>query len=104
MEIANVVAYLHVGFSRPIVFRDIKLSNILFDEESVVKLFDFSISKSIPEDETHTKDGVKGTVGYLAPEYVFTARFNEECDVYSFGIRHDHGSVRTVEPNRNHVK
>ncbi|KAJ4706494.1 putative Receptor protein kinase [Melia azedarach] len=87
MEIANAVAYLHLGFRRPIVFRDIKPSKILFDEENVAKLFDFSLSESIPEGETHIKNGqVMGTYGFLAPEYLITSDYNEKCDVYSFGM------------------
>ncbi|KAJ4706502.1 putative Receptor protein kinase [Melia azedarach] len=87
MEIANAVAYLHIGFRRPIVFKDIKPSNILFDEENVAKLFDFSLSESIPEGETHVKnDQLVGTFGFLAPEYLTTSRCNEKCDVFSFGM------------------
>ncbi|KAJ4706491.1 putative Receptor protein kinase [Melia azedarach] len=86
MEIANAVTYLHIGFRRPIVFRDIKPSNILFDEENVAKLFDFSLSESIPEGETHIKNSLAGTYGFVAPEYVMTSYCNEKCDVFSFGM------------------
>ncbi|KAL5853797.1 hypothetical protein ACOSQ3_008915 [Xanthoceras sorbifolium] len=87
MEIANAVAYLHVGFSRPIVFRDIKLANILFDDEYGAKLFDFSLCAFIPEGETHISyESICGTIGYLAPEYLSMGHYNEKCDVYSFGI------------------
>ncbi|KAJ4706497.1 putative Receptor protein kinase [Melia azedarach] len=86
MEIANVVAYLHIGLSKPIVFRIINPSNILFGEENVAKLFDFSCSEYIQEGETHIKtDFVAGTFGFLAPEYMNTCDCNEKCDVYSFG-------------------
>ncbi|KAI9184839.1 hypothetical protein LWI28_001580 [Acer negundo] len=86
MEIANVVTYLHIGFTRPIVFRAIKPSNILFDEESVAKLFDFSLCMSIPEGETYIKDKVRGTPGLFAPEYIGTGVLNEKSDVFSFGV------------------
>lgn len=72
MEIANAVAYLHVGLARPVVFRDIKPSRILLDEQDAAKLFDFSLAASIPEDKTHLDDGVMGTFGYIAPEYMRT--------------------------------
>ncbi|KAJ4720755.1 putative Receptor protein kinase [Melia azedarach] len=85
MEIANAVAYLHVGFSRPIVSRDIKPSTILVHENNVAKLFDFTLSLSIPEGETHVKDKVIGTFGFIAPEYMTTGYCNEKSDVYSFG-------------------
>ncbi|TXG65466.1 hypothetical protein EZV62_006741 [Acer yangbiense] len=87
IEIANAVAYLHVGFTRPIVSRSIKLANILFDEKCVAKLFDFTLSEVIPEGETHVNNGVvRATMGHIAPEYVYTGDFNEKSDVYSFGI------------------
>lgn len=86
MDIARAIAYLHVGFSRPIVFRNLKPSKILFQEQSVAKLFEFSYSESIPEGETSIKDMVMGTFGYLPPEYIATGDCNEKCDVYSFGI------------------
>lgn len=86
MEIANVFAYLHIGFSRRIVFRDLKSSHILVSEQYVPKLFNFSLSASIPEGEMYIYDGVKGTSGIVAPEYVRTGYLNEKCDVYSFGL------------------
>ncbi|KAH9679321.1 serine/threonine-protein kinase ZRK3 [Citrus sinensis] len=63
--IAYGIAYLHVGFSRPIFFRNVKPSNILFQEQSVAKLFDFSCSVSIPDGETRIRGWVVGTFGYL---------------------------------------
>ncbi|KDO38888.1 hypothetical protein CISIN_1g040586mg, partial [Citrus sinensis] len=74
MEIANAVAYLHVRFSRPIVFRDIKPSTLLFQERNVAKFFNFSVSISIPEGKTHVNDTDKliGTLGFIAPECMTT--------------------------------
>ncbi|KAK9219143.1 hypothetical protein WN943_007783 [Citrus x changshan-huyou] len=85
MDIAHALAYLHFGFPRPIVYRDFKTAHILFNEENVAKLFDFSLSISIPEGETHITDRVIGTWGYCAPEYQSTGVFNEKSDVYGFG-------------------
>lgn len=69
MDIAHAVAYLHGGFPRPIVYRDMKPTNILFNEQGVAKLFDFSLSLSIPDGETHIElDSVVGTTGFIAPE------------------------------------
>ncbi|KAK0599435.1 hypothetical protein LWI29_005268 [Acer saccharum] len=87
MEIANAVAYLHVGFTRPIVSKSIKLANILFDEECVAKLFDFTLSEVILEGKTHVNNGaVRATRGHIAPEYLHTSNFNEKSDVFSFGM------------------
>ncbi|ESR46595.1 hypothetical protein CICLE_v10001615mg [Citrus x clementina] len=85
MDIAHALAYLHFGFPRPIVYRDFKTAHILLNEENVAKLFDFSLSISIPEGETHITDTVMGTWGYCAPEYQSTGVFNEKSDVYGFG-------------------
>ncbi|KAK9215565.1 hypothetical protein WN944_007570 [Citrus x changshan-huyou] len=86
MDIVHALAYLHFGFPRPIVFRNFKTSCILFNEENVAKLFDFSLSISIPEGETHITDTVMGTWGYCSPEYMRTGVFNEKSDVFSFGV------------------
>ncbi|KAK9187144.1 hypothetical protein WN944_018535 [Citrus x changshan-huyou] len=82
MEIANAVAYLHVGFSRPIVFRDIKPSTVLFQERNVAKFFNFSLSISIPEGKTHVNDNDKliGTFGFIAPECMTTGNCDEKSD------------------------
>ncbi|KAI9185408.1 hypothetical protein LWI28_006991 [Acer negundo] len=82
----HALTYIHIGFSRPIVFRNIKLLNILFDDEHAVKLFDFCLSVTIPEGETHVKDEVIGAMGFFAPKYKNTGNFNEKSDVFSFGV------------------
>ncbi|GAY57398.1 hypothetical protein CUMW_179110 [Citrus unshiu] len=83
MDIAHALAYLHFGFPRPIKFQDIMN---LINEENDAKLFDFSLSISIPEGETHITDTVMGTWGYCSPEYMRTGVFNEKSDVFSFGV------------------
>lgn len=87
VDIAHALAYLHVGFPRPIVFRHFKPSHISFNEQYVAKLFDFSFCISIPEGETHVQlDRISGVMAYMAPEYIHTLLCNEKCDVYSFGV------------------
>ncbi|XP_065851698.1 non-functional pseudokinase ZED1-like [Euphorbia lathyris] len=86
VDVANVIAYLHTAFRKPIVHRDLRISNIMLEEENMAKVNDFSFSMSIPEGETHIIDTVKGTLGYMAPEYYSSGgTFNEKIDVYSFG-------------------
>ncbi|XP_048235778.1 serine/threonine-protein kinase ZRK1 isoform X1 [Ricinus communis] len=86
VDVASVISYLHSAFPRPIVHRDITLSNILLDEDYIAKVTGFSLSMSIPEGKTHIEDEVVGTPGYLAPAYFKTLMFNEKIDVYSFGV------------------
>ncbi|RWR79827.1 Protein kinase domain-containing protein [Cinnamomum micranthum f. kanehirae] len=86
IEIAYAITYLHIGTSRPIVHRHIKSSNILLDEHYKPKLFDFSLSITIPLGETHVKTLVAGTSGYIDPEYAIRGIVSEKSDVYSYGV------------------
>ncbi|XP_062174688.1 serine/threonine-protein kinase ZRK1-like [Alnus glutinosa] len=86
-QIAHAIAYLHTGFSRPIIHRDIRQKNILLDQHDVPKLSDFSLSISIPEGETHVvTDILIGTMGFMCPSYIDTLMVTEKTDVFSFGM------------------
>uniref|UniRef100_A0A6N2LEJ1 Protein kinase domain-containing protein n=1 Tax=Salix viminalis TaxID=40686 RepID=A0A6N2LEJ1_SALVM len=115
MDMANAVAFLHAAFARPIVFRHIKLSNILLDDNHEAKLSDFSYAISIPEGESHVRvSEITGTPGLIAPECYTTGNFNEKQDVFNFGgfllvllcgqMPYDHSRPAEETLLLNHVK
>ncbi|XP_031499193.2 G-type lectin S-receptor-like serine/threonine-protein kinase SD2-5 [Nymphaea colorata] len=82
---AKGLCYLHEECCQKIAHLDIKPQNILLDESFNAKVSDFGLSKLIRRDESQVFTTMRGTRGYLAPEWL-SAAISERADVYSFGV------------------
>nr|XP_023899021.1 putative receptor-like protein kinase At3g47110 [Quercus suber] len=91
LDVASAIDYLHNYSVQPIIHCDLKPSNVLLDKDMVAHVSDFGLAKLLStvddssENQTSTI-GIKGTIGYAAPEYGMGDKASIEGDVYSYGI------------------
>ncbi|KAF8401702.1 hypothetical protein HHK36_012648 [Tetracentron sinense] len=86
LGIARGLLYLHEECETQIIHCDIKPQNVLLDKDYTAKIADFGLAKLLKKDQTRTSTNVRGTMGYMAPEWLKNAPVTAKVDVYSFGV------------------
>lgn len=85
-EIARGLLYLHEECHTQIIHCDIKPQNILLDDDYNAKISDFGLAKLLKMDQSRTETGIRGTKGYVAPDWFRSSPINAKVDVYSYGV------------------
>ncbi|XP_022772218.1 putative receptor protein kinase ZmPK1 [Durio zibethinus] len=85
---AKGLAYLHDECLEWVLHCDVKPQNILLDSGYKPKVSDFGLSKLLDRGKLYNSSfsKIRGTRGYMAPEWVFNQRITSKVDVYSYGI------------------
>ncbi|XP_057803364.1 G-type lectin S-receptor-like serine/threonine-protein kinase LECRK4 [Salvia miltiorrhiza] len=86
LGIAKGLTYLHEECSTQIIHCDIKPQNILLDEYYIARISDFGLAKLLTMNQSKTLTGIRGTKGYVAPEWFRNTQISVKVDVYSFGV------------------
>ncbi|XP_058089371.1 probable LRR receptor-like serine/threonine-protein kinase At3g47570 [Magnolia sinica] len=92
IDVASAFDYLHNHSKIPIVHRDLKPSNVLLDDDMVAHVGDFGLTRFLSEaaegfsQNQTTTSGIKGSIGYIPPEYGMGGKASTHGDVYSYGI------------------
>ncbi|KAK4587257.1 hypothetical protein RGQ29_024106 [Quercus rubra] len=86
LGIGRGLLYLHEECETQIIHCDIKPQNVLLDNNNTAKIADFGLAKLLMPNQTRTNTNVRGTMGYIAPEWLKNAPVTAKVDVYSFGV------------------
>ncbi|PQQ18674.1 putative LRR receptor-like serine/threonine-protein kinase [Prunus yedoensis var. nudiflora] len=92
IDVASALEYLHHRCETPIVHCDLKPSNVLLDEDMVAHVGDFGLARFLLEASDNSSKnqtmsvGLKGSIGYIPPEYGMGGQVSILGDIYSYGI------------------
>ncbi|XP_058099924.1 putative receptor-like protein kinase At3g47110 [Magnolia sinica] len=92
IDVASALEYLHHHCGTPVVHRDLKPSNILLDDDMCAHVGDFGLARFLSNAASNTSQdqtsstGIKGSVGYIPPEYGMGGKATTYGDVYSYAI------------------
>ncbi|KAG5110855.1 hypothetical protein JHK82_040078 [Glycine max] len=86
LGVGRGLLYLHKQCDPKIIHRDVTAENILLDDYCEAVVGDFGLAKLLDHRDSHVTTAVRGTVGHIALEYLFTGHSSEKIDVFGFGI------------------
>lgn len=84
-DLCDVLRYLHTQQPNPIIYRDLKPSNIMLQPDGSLKLIDFGIAREYKQESSADTTYI-GTKGYAAPEQFGSAQTDARTDIYALGV------------------
>ncbi|XP_061374511.1 G-type lectin S-receptor-like serine/threonine-protein kinase RLK1 [Gastrolobium bilobum] len=86
LGVARGLVYLHEECCTQIIHCDIKPQNVLLDDQYNARISDFGLAKLLLINQSHTETGIRGTKGYVAPDWFRSGPITAKVDTYSFGV------------------